>query len=462
MPVKKGQTLSVKIQDLAPGGKGIAKVDGFAIFVDQAAPEDELIIRITRKKKSWAEGRILEIQTPSPLRIAPPCSYAGWCGGCRWQFLPYDAQLEIKGRHVAEAMRHIALLPHIPVHDALPAGAPFEYRNKMEFSCTDRRWLLPSELNNPEIRMDFALGLHVPGTFHKVLDISRCLIIPDAGNTIISTVRGLIHASGLPPYGLRSHKGFWRFVMLRHSAAENRWMLNLITSADHGDAVRKLGDAARDRHPEIQSVVHNITARKAGIAVGETEIPLSGPSFITDRIGPYSFEISANSFFQTNSAGAAVLYDTVREYAALTGGEEVWDLYCGTGTIGIYLSEAAGRVTGIDLAASAIADARRNAARNHMANGRFLTGDIRDALAEFHNAPDVLIVDPPRSGLHKDVTVRILRLAPRRIVYVSCNPGTLARDLALLNEIYDIHEIQPVDMFPHTPHIESVVRLTRR
>lgn len=462
MKIKKREEVELDIADIAFGGKGLAKVNGFAVFVDQAVPGDRVTARIVKKKKNFAEARTLDIITPSPDRVTPPCRYSGYCGGCKWQFLDYRKQIEYKRQHVAESLEHIGLIQGVPVHPTLPSELTFGYRNKMEFSCSDRRWLMPDELGREDIGIDFALGLHVPGTFHKVLDTEACLLHPPRGNEIMDDVRMYMKQSGLPVYGLKSHEGFWRFLMLRHSVAEDRWMVNLITAWEERSAVQPLADMLMTKYPEVVSVVNNITGRKAGIAVGEYEIPLAGATTLRDRIGEYTFEISASSFFQTNTRGAGLLYDTVKQYAGLNGSETVLDLYCGTGTIGITLSDAARSVTGIEIVESAVADARKNCDINQVSNCRFVAGDIKDCLAGIDEAPDVMIIDPPRAGMHKDVVKQVLEMAPDRIVYVSCNPATLARDLSVLKERYAVREVQPVDMFPHTFHIEAVARLVKR
>lgn len=462
MTVKKGQTVELDVVDVAFGGKGLARVEGMAVFVDGAVAGDRVLARIVRRKKQYAEARILELLRSSADRIAAPCPYSGVCGGCKWQHLRYPRQLDYKGRHVAETLAHVGGLSDIPVHPAAAADPIFGYRNKMEFSCTDRRWLMPGEMGREEVATGFALGLHVPGTFDKVLDIEACLLMPPSGNAILDRIRREIRASGLPPYGLRSHRGFWRFVMLRHSLAEDRWLVNLVTAEENRHAVQPLADRLMADFDGIAGVVNNVTDRPAAIAVGQFERTLAGAAVLRDRIGPWEFEISANSFFQTNSRGAARLYQTVQGYAGLDGSQTVLDLYSGTGTIPIFLSPAARQVLGIEIVPAAVADARRNCARNGVTNCRFIEGDIRSVIAGLALSPEVVIVDPPRAGMHADVVGRLLAMAPPRIVYVSCNPATLARDLGLLAGAYRVAEVQPVDMFPHTFHIEAVARLERK
>jgi 23S rRNA (uracil1939-C5)-methyltransferase len=320
---------------------------------------------------------------------------------------------------------------------------------------------MPHELGKEEIPRDFALGLHVPGTFDKVLDIDACLLQPEAGNALLGDARRLIRDSGLPAYGIRKHTGFWRYLMLRHSVAADRWMVNIVTAEQDDDLLRPMAQRILQQHPRVQAVVNNITSRKAGIAVGEREVPLAGQPVICDKIGNYEFEISANSFFQTNTAGARQLLEVTQRFAGLQGDERLLDLYCGTGTITIGLSERVREAVGIEIVASAVDDARRNCRRNSVSNCRFIHGDILQVLPGLPQQPDVVVIDPPRAGMHKKVVGRVLELLPPRIIYVSCNPATLARDLEMMKERYRVAEVQPVDMFPHTFHIESVARLER-
>ncbi len=454
--------IEADITGLAFGGRGIARIDGMAVFVDQAVPGDRAVIQFTRRKKNFAEARLVDILSPSADRVVAPCRYSGFCGGCTWQFLRYERQLEYKRRHVAESLEHIAGIKQVPVHATVPSAAIFEYRNKMEFTCADRRWLLPDEMADPGADRTFALGLHVPGTFHKVIDTLECLLHPALGNRILAEIRDYIRSSGRPVYGLRSHEGFWRFAMLRNSAATGRWMVNLVTAFEDEKALLALAERLMSVFPEITSVVNNVTARKAGIAVGEFERVVAGEPCIRDAIGRFEFEISANSFFQTNTRGAARLYETVVEYAGLSGGENVLDLYSGTGTIPILLSGHCRDVVGIEISASAVADAQKNCRLNGITNCRFVPGDIQDCLPDLDVRPEVVVIDPPRVGMAREVVGQVMGMAPERIVYVSCNPATLARDLALLNEAYDVLEIQPLDMFPHTFHMESVARLVKK
>jgi 23S rRNA (uracil1939-C5)-methyltransferase len=462
MAVKKGQIIEIEVTDLAFGGKGLTRIDGMAVFIDQAVPGDQVQARVVKKRKQYAEARVTQLIRPSDDRVPAPCEYSGFCGGCKWQFLRYDKQLAYKRRHVAEALEHIGGFDAPLVHPTLPADPIFGYRNKMEFSCSDRRWLMPSELGQEGEDRSFALGLHVPGTFHKVLDTRACLLQPDQGNRILTDIRREMRASGRPPYGLQSHSGFWRFLMLRHSVYHDQWMVNLITADEDRPMLRSMAVRLMKAQPEIVAVVNNVTKRKAAIAVGEYEVPLAGDNQLRDRIGGFEFEISANSFFQTNTRSAAFLYEKVKAFARLSGREAVVDLYSGTGTIAIFLAGGAREVVGMEIVASAVQDAVRNCRNNRIDNCRFILGDIREQLAGLAVVPDVMVIDPPRDGMHQDVRKQVVRTGPKRIVYVSCNPATLARDIAELKDHYHIAEVQPVDMFPHTWHIESVARLERR
>jgi 23S rRNA (uracil1939-C5)-methyltransferase len=447
---------------MAFGGKGLAKIDGLAVFVDQAVAGDVVVARIVRKKKNYAEAKVEQLVKPSPDRIDAKCYYSGFCGGCKWQFLDYQKQIHYKRQHVQETMEHIGFIRDIKIHETIPSSKIFGYRNKMEFSCSDRRWLLPDEMGQTHVDRTFALGLHVPGTFYKVLDTTACLLQPDLGNHILDDVRQYIKSSDAPVYGLRTHVGFWRFVMLRHSTAHDQWMLNIVTATEDRDQVMPLAHHMMQKYPDIVSVVNNITSRKAGIAMGEYEVNLAGEDHLRDAIDSYQFMISANSFFQTNTDGAGILYRQAKQYADLQGGETVLDLYSGTGSIAIFLSDSARQVIGIEQVESAVRDARKNCQINDIDNCRFVRGDIADCLPQVKEKPDVMIIDPPRAGMHKNVVKQVLEIAPVRIVYVSCNPASLARDVSMMKETYRILEIQPVDMFPHTYHIESVAKLERK
>jgi 23S rRNA (uracil1939-C5)-methyltransferase len=504
----KGDIIDLTVDRVAFGGQGIARLDGLVIFVKGAIPGDRVRALILKKKKAYAEAKVQEILVPSADRIAAPCPYFGICGGCQWQQVKYERQVEYKRAHVEEALSHIGSISGIEILDPIPSEKPFGYRNKMEFSFSDRPWLphppsiipsvspydnsdlapvLPSipqgergivsvrdwdsvrgEVSNHERTTNFAptkgfaLGLHVPGTFDKIIDVQVCLLQQERGNEILREVKRYALESGLPPYGLKTHEGFWRFLTLRHSVYLDEWMVNLVTSEMRTDAILPLTHRLTGRFPNVRTVVNNITARKASIAVGEREVALAGPGTIMDRIGTSTFQISANSFFQTNSLGAGRLYGKVVDFAELGGRETVLDLYSGIGTIPIFLAKSASRVIGMEIAESAVLDARRNCRANGVENCEFILGDIRESLTRLRIHPELMIIDPPRAGMHQDVLSRVLEIGAERIVYVSCNPATLARDLARMQEHYHITRIQPVDLFPQTYHVESVANLIKR
>jgi len=461
--VRKGDIVELRINKMAYGGQGVARVDGLVIFVRGGIPGDTVTARVFRKRKGYAEAEITELVVPSPDRIDAPCPYNGYCGGCQWQHVVYERQLEYKMENIRESMARIGSLVDVLVHDVVPSEKRFAYRNKMEFSFSDRRWFLPNELHRREPEGGFALGLHVPGTYHKVIDVDACLLQAEMGNQILREVKGHVKDSRIPVYGLKTHEGFWRFLTIRYSNAFDEWMVNLVTSEERPEIIEPIADNISRLIKQIKTVVNNINRRKASIAVGEREVVLTGDGWINDRIGPFTFQVSANSFFQTNSRAAEKLYEKVVDYAELTGNETVLDLYSGTGTIPIFLANSVRAVTGIEISQSAVQDARRNCKENGISNCHFLCGDIREKLSAITaSKPDVLIIDPPRAGMHKTVLAQVLSLSPEKIIYISCNPATMARDIGQMIQDYQLVEIQPVDMFPHTYHIEAISKLRLR
>jgi 23S rRNA (uracil1939-C5)-methyltransferase len=459
MRIRKSDTVELWIDRMAYGGKGIAHLDGLVVFVEGAIPGDRVMARVFRKKKDYAEAKPEELLDPSPDRINASCPYSGYCGGCTFQHLRYEKQLEYKKGHIKDAMYRIGAIDNVLVHDVIPSDRIYGYRNKMEFSFSDRCWLPAEEYAKGEREGGFGLGLHMPGTFFKVMDIDACLLQHDAGNLILNEVKRCVKESGVPVYGLKSHRGFWRFLTLRYSTAFDEWLVNLVTSEEDRGAVMPLSEALCKGFDKIKTVVNNINTRKAAVASGEREIILTGEGYIRDMIGPHTFQVSANSFFQTNSSGAGRLYEKVVEYAELEGHEVVLDLYCGTGTIPIFLSKKAKEVIGMEVVGAAVQDAERNCISNDALNCRFILGDIRETLPDIRFKPDVLIIDPPRAGIHEDILKGIMSMAVKKVVYVSCNPATMARDIGRISDRYLVKEIQPVDMFPHTYHIEAVAKM---
>ncbi|MBW1920942.1 MAG: 23S rRNA (uracil(1939)-C(5))-methyltransferase RlmD [Deltaproteobacteria bacterium] len=462
MSPKKGEIVELRIEKVAYGGEGIGRLHGLVFFVRGGIPGDRVLAKVVRKKRTYAQARVTEILEASPDRITPPCPYSGYCGGCQWQNARYEAQLKYKKVLVEDSLSGIPSLRDTPIHGVIASPKQFGYRNKMEFSFSDRRWFLPGELPWENNQKHFALGLHIPGTFHKVLDVNSCLLQNEKGNELLREIKNYAKNSGIPAYGLKTHQGFWRFLALRHGAHSDEWMVNIITSELKLDILNPLAEVLSNRFPEVKTIVNNINSRKASIAVGEKEIVLVGQGTISDRIGPFFFQISANSFFQTNSPAAQKLYGKVADYAELNGAELVLDLYSGTGTIPVFLSGVAQGIIGMEIMADAVRDAEINCRKNCITNCRFVLGDIKDNLKNLKVKPDVLIIDPPRAGMHKDVLSGVMELGAEKVVYVSCHPMTMARDLAKMSEDYRVLEVQPVDMFPHTYHVEAVAKLRRK
>lgn len=459
MGVGKGKVLELEIENLAFGGRGIARVDGMVIFVEGAVPGDLVNAKVFKKKRQFAEARTIEVLRPSKDRINPECEYFGTCGGCKWQFLSYDDQLSYKTDQVREAFEHIGMLDEVDVLDALGSPEVFSYRNKMEFSFTRQRWLRPKDLENKDVIKGEGLGLHVPGIFSKIVDIENCLIQPKKANEIVDFIRKFMLEADAEVYDDRNHVGFWRFVMIRHSVAYDTYMINIVTGYEDKELMESLGKGLSENFPEVTSFVNNVSGKKANICRGDYELQITGDDHIVEKLGDYEFSISANSFFQTNTKGAKQLYDVVKDFADLKGDEFVMDLYTGTGSIAIYLSDMAKKIVGIEIVETAILDARKNCEKNGISNCVFITGDLKDVAKDINERPDVLVCDPPRAGMHKNVVSKIMELSPEKIVYVSCNPATMARDISIFKEKYEVKRVQPVDMFPHTHHIEAVAEL---
>lgn len=448
----------VFIEGMAFGGNGIAHVGGMTVFVEGGIAQDRARIRIVQKKRRYALARVLEVIEPSAYRVDPPCVYADCCGGCSLQSMRLDVQRQFKKSHVIESLQHIGKIKEPPVLEPIASPLALGYRNKVEWTCSPLRWVAEG---SDDSALQPGIGFHAPRVFSKVIDMEACLLVPETGNDMYRAIRSIILSSELPVYDQKRHEGFWRFVMLRHSVFEDRWMVNVITSRQENGISMRMAGQLQECFPAIGTIVNNVTSKKAQIAVGEAETVLSGPGYLRERIGELEFRISANSFFQTNTRGAEILYETVAAFADLQGDETVLDLYCGTGAIALYLANRAKAIVGIELAPSAVADASANARRNGIENCTFFQGDIRKAYPALPDRPDVIVLDPPRSGLHPDIVKHLLQNGPGRIVYVSCNPTTLARDAAMLAGRYALTRIQPIDMFPHTYHIESVAALVR-
>ncbi|NUO81527.1 23S rRNA (uracil(1939)-C(5))-methyltransferase RlmD [candidate division KSB1 bacterium] len=472
-PLKKGAEIELEIESLAFGAKGLARLNGLVVFVERALPGQRLRVLITKKKRDYAEARPLEVLRESPDYVPPRCSHFADCGGCLVQNLRYEVQLAAKQRQVEEVLVHLGGFAQPPVAAVLGSPQQFFYRNKMEFSFARQRWLTREEVDSAQniSERNFALGLHARNCFDKTLDIAACFLLSELSNHILAAVRAFTKGHPLPPYTTRDHTGFWRFLVIREGKRTQEVMVNIVTAdAPEGKkAVAELSAALQQQFPAISTIVHNINRSKAQIAFGEEEIVLHGTGYLREQIGACTFHISANSFFQTNTLGAEQLYSVARDFAALTGTETVYDLYCGAGTIAIFISKLAKQVVGFEIVPEAIRDAAVNCGLNQTDNCRFVQGDLKDELARVPllvqrwGRPDVVIVDPPRAGMHPRVLQKMLELAPQRIVYVSCNPATFARDVRFLcGAEYQLEKVQPVDMFPHTSHCEMVGLLTRK
>jgi len=462
LPVLRGVTIA----DIGSEGNAIARVDDMVLFVPGMIPGDVVDVRVTKKKKRYMEGVAIAVTVPSPDRIAPPCPHFGVCGGCRWQHLPYDRQLYYKQKQVHDNLTRIG-------HTAIPeseliSGSEkiYGYRNKLEFTFSERRWLTHEEVSSKDdIQNMPALGFHIPGIFDKVIDINSCLLMPEPADLIRNEVRTYALQRGLPFYDFREHRGFLRNLIVR-KASGGEVMVVLVTTDSHPDEREKLLVWLAERFPAITSLYYIINNKWNDSIADLTPVHHSGERFITEEMEGLKFRVGPKSFYQTNSDQAAKLYSIVREFAGLQGDETVYDLYTGTGTIACYLASTAGKVTGIEYIEEAVADARVNAMVNSIGNADFIAGDIRDIFNESlfrkRGTPDVIITDPPRAGMHGDVTAAMLRSGASRIVYVSCNPATQARDIDILSSAYEVRRVAPVDMFPQTFHVENVVLLEKR
>ncbi|MEP0822673.1 MAG: 23S rRNA (uracil(1939)-C(5))-methyltransferase RlmD [Ignavibacterium sp.] len=473
---RKGEELTVEIASAAFEGKSIARVEGYVLFVDGAVPGDEVVVKVVKTKKQYGEARLVEVLKPSPLRVSPRCPYAGTCGGCRWQHVDYSAQLRFKEQQVREVFERIGGFkdPHfLPI---IGSDEIFFYRNKMEFSFSDREWVREPPIENAQLEIEnhkstippLYLGLHVPQRYDKVLDIRECHLQSPESTAILNFTRSFARASGLSAYSTETNSGYFRFLVVRQSRRTGDLMVNLVTFEDRPDVMQKYAGGLRREVPQVTTVVNTINDKKAQIAFGDRERVVYGDGVIRERLGKHTFTISAGSFFQTNTAQAEKLYGVAKEFAALTGREVVYDLYSGTGTIALFVADAAAQVVGIESVERSVRDAELNARANGITNCVFVAGDLKERLAKqtawmrSYPRPDVLIIDPPRSGMHADVVQAILNLGVPRIVYISCNPATQARDAALLRrEAYQLVNLRPVDMFPHTYHIESVALFER-
>lgn len=456
---------NITITGVAAEGNSLARHDEMVIFIPYGAPGDIVNVKLDKKKKSYAEGHIDSMVRPSEIRVEPVCEHFGSCGGCRWQHLPYDFQVKCKQQQVEDALTRIAKVELPPVSTILPSDNIYAYRNKMEYTFSNKRWLTFDQLRSGEQFPPNAAGFHIPGAFDKVLDINRCHLQDDLGNRLRNFAKQYAVETGLSFYDLRNNTGLLRTMMIR-IASTGEVMVVMVFGEDNPEAIAQFMDAIRNQFPEITSLLYVVNL-KVNDTIGDQVVHLhSGKEYIEEDMEGLRFRIGPKSFYQTNSKQAYKLYSVARDFAELTGDELVYDLYTGTGTIANFIARNAKKVIGIEYVEDAIKDARINARVNGLDNTEFFAGDMKDVLTDefiaIHGRPDVMIVDPPRAGMHEDVVNVILNASPRRVVYVSCNPATQARDLALLDVKYRVDAVQPVDMFPHTHHVENVVKLTLR
>jgi 23S rRNA (uracil1939-C5)-methyltransferase len=454
---KKNTIVDLEIFDLAYGGKGVAKLDGMIVLVAGGIPGDLVKARIVKRKTSFAQAEVLEVIKESELREKPSCSHFGLCGGCKWQNLKYQHQLYYKAKQVKDSLVHLGSFSEPNIKEILGSENIFYYRNKMEFT-------FGKDENGRLI-----LGLHPAERYEEVFDLKKCFLQSEASNEIVDWIKQFLREKNLLPYDIRKHSGFLRFLAIREGKNTGEAMANLVTHQGEFPYAYGFSSGLTKEFPQIKSVVRNINSKLANIALGEKEEVSSGDRIIYEKLKNFTFEISANSFFQTNTFQAEKLFDKVLDLTDLSGSENVLDLYSGTGTISIFLSTRAKKVVGVESLADSIENAKRNASRNDIKNVEFILGEAKEVLSSLQkekNYFEVVVVDPPRAGLHPDVLKHLINLKPQKIIYVSCNPTTLARDLSasggLCERYYDLDEVHPVDMFPHTFHIETVARLVLR
>ena len=458
---------NLTVTGIADKGRGLLRgEDGRVIFVENAIPGDVVDVRVTKKKKDYLIATPTRLVVPSPDRTDPFCQHYGVCGGCKWQHVRYEKQLAYKHEVVETALRRIGKVSADVFLPPLGAPATRRYRNKLEFSFCNKRWLQPEELNDPNVSAYAdVLGFHRAGAFDKIVDIDECHLMAEPVNPIRNRMREIAHAQGLEFYDVRQNTGYLRNVVMRRTSLE-RWMLIVVVNRDAPELLHPYLDAILADFPQLNSLYYCINTKVNDFILDLPIVLYRGSERIEERLGEVRFTIGPKSFFQTNTGQAKNLYDEVVRFAGLTGRENVYDLYTGIGSIALYVAAAAGHVVGIEEIPEAIEDARANQALNAIDNCTFYAGDVKDVLtdefAERHGRPDLVITDPPRAGMHERVVRMLLTLAAPRIVYVSCNPATQARDIGLLNAAYDVKQIRTVDMFPHTYHVESIALLERR
>lgn len=465
LPILEGVTIT----DVAAEGKSLARVNDMVVFVPFAVPGDVVDLQVRKKKHHYCEAEVVRFIKYSERRAEPVCQHFGICGGCKWQNLPYEDQLKAKQKQVHDQLTRIGKVVLPDFRPILGSEKIYEYRNKLEFSCSNKRWLTKEEVNSG-VQLDHknAIGFHITGAFDKIYPIEKCWLMDDLCNQIRNEIRDYALNNGISFFDVREQTGLLRDIMIRNSSTGEWMVLVQFKFQEQGDEQRAhdLLQHIGDRFPQITSLLYVNNQKCNDTFSDQTVEVFKGKDHITEMMDKLQFKVAAKSFYQTNTQQAFHLYEVARQLAQLTGKELVYDLYTGTGTIANFVARHAQQVIGIEYVEDAIADAKANSKCNGIENTLFYAGDMKDILTdEFvkqHGKPDVIITDPPRAGMHPDVIQTILRAAPKRIVYVSCNPATQARDLEVLNEQYRVEAVQPVDMFPHTPHVENVVLLEQR
>lgn len=457
---------NIEVASYAAEGKCISKVDGKAIFISKTVPGDIVDVLLAKNKKDWAEGSAIRFEKLSELRIDPFCSHFGVCGGCQWQMLPYSLQLEYKHKQVVETLKRIAKVEMPEISPIIGSQETLHYRNKLEFTFSNKKYLLPHELNDEDITANQNVGgFHAKGFFDKVVDISNCHLMAEPSNQIRNTVKEFCIRNNIEFYDIRMHTGFIRNMMVR-VATTGEVMVNVIVAKNEINVIEDLCKYLLKEVPAVTTLFYTINNKMNDSIYDLHPVLFFGKGFIEEKLEEFKFKISPKSFFQTNTKQAEKLYSITRDFAELNGSQIVYDLYCGTGSIGIFISKKAKKVIGVETVAEAIEDAKENALFNSVGNATFFAGDVidicNDIFFKTHGKPDVVITDPPRAGMHEKLVIKLLEIEAPLVVYVSCNPATQARDLALLDAKYVVTKVQPIDMFPHTLHIENIIQLKLR
>ena len=463
---------NIEITDLAAEGKAIARAEGKIIFVTGAIPGDVVNIQLTKSKKDWAEAKVTKLITPSPHRITPTCTHFGHCGGCKWQMLPYQLQLQYKQNEVLQNLTRLGKVQLPIISPIMGCTQEYAYRNKLEFTFSNKRYRTQDEIGEHYSRdlvkllpYEPALGYHIPRLYDKVLDITQCHLMQEPMNEIRNGIKAFALLHGIPFYDIKQRTGWLRNLVIRLTTTK-QLMLNLVVAHPSNHYKQLILNYIVATYPQVTSLLYTINAKANDTIYDLPNELYHGTPNVVEELGEFRFNISATSFFQTNTKQALALYNVTKAYTEMTGTQALYDLYCGTGSIGIYCSKLASKVVGVELIPQAVADAQANAALNNIHHAQFIAGDVaevcNDDFFATHGHANVVVTDPPRAGMHPALVQKIVDIKAPIVVYVSCNTATQARDLQLLNSLYTVEKVQPVDMFPHTHHIENVVQLKLR